>query len=206
MSKIKGWVAAIILGLSSAAQATVLLQDDFDHEAGGSTVHNYRGFSNFSVVRGSVDLIRSSPSLSCMGGQGSCLDMDGSSNYGGTLQSNTLFTLQAGTYNLSFSASGNQRTRGYDTLIASVGSVFSQSISLAFNAPHNIYDFTFSVLAPTTGYLSFSNTGNDNEGVILDNILFSFNSNNNNTVPEPASLALFGLGLGGMLLKRRRKA
>lgn len=202
MSKIKGLIATIILGLSSVAQATVLLQDDFDDEAGGSTVYNYRGFSNFSVVRGSVDLVRSSPSLSCMGGQGSCLDMDGSTFYGGTLQSNTLFKLQAGTYNLSFSVSGNQRTRGYDTLTASVGSVFSQSISLAFNAPHKIYDFTFSVLTPTTGYLSFSNTSYDNESVILDNILFS----SNNTVPEPASLALFGLGLGGMLLKRRRKA
>jgi len=60
-------------------------------------------------------------------------------------------------------------------------------------------DFTNYALSGFTGLKSFSIGSDSGNWVALDNIAV-------NAVPEPASLAILGLGLGALAIARRRKA
>ena len=99
--------------LFSTAQATVVLSDNFSSENGGATALNYTGFSNFTVVYGSVDLVHNGDGygISCFSGS-ACVDLDGSTSTGGFLNSND-FSVKAGQLvTLTAYVSGNQRSPG----------------------------------------------------------------------------------------------
>lgn len=104
--------AALVLSSTGAyAGVSVLLKDGFDAENGGQTGLNYTGFANWTVVSGTVDINADGDyGVRCVGGEGGCVDLDGSSNQGGFLVSRQTFDYAAGdTVLLSFQMSGNQR-------------------------------------------------------------------------------------------------
>lgn len=124
--------AAALLGGAAFAptNAAVVLSDNFDAENAGLVALNYTGFANFTVTGGSVDLVTSSVGIACLGGGGSCVDLDGSSNAGGTLTTAANYAFNAGDMvTLSIDLGGNQRGGASDEF--SFG--FNTSVATLFN-------------------------------------------------------------------------
>ena len=201
ITKMKNMLAvffAILLLLmgTQMAFAAPILQDDFNTENGGSGVLNYTGFANWTVSKGTVDLIGNDGFFDFYPGNGLYVDLDGTSGEAGLLSSKIIFA--PGSYVVSFDLGGSQR-EGYDdgnVVDITMGiSDFSTSITRNTNDPLQL--FTYNVTITTAGSLTFHNLGGDNVGAILDNVTVS-------AVPEPISLLLFGLGLVGLAGVRRK--
>jgi len=187
---------------SAGAHATVILQDNFDSEAGavGNSSLNYNSFSNWTVSNGTVDVVSNGGwGISCAGGSGKCVDLDGSTGDAGVLTSNIL-SLAAGTYTFSFDISGNQRGYGQDFMTMTLGGFLNQSFSLVSSDPWTTKTYNFTVSSATSDYIVFNHAGGDNVGIMLDNVSLTMTSN----VPEPSSMILFGLGLLGLGFARRK--
>jgi hypothetical protein len=231
-------IAALTLALATApANAAVVFSDNFNTENGGASQLNYRGFANFnSAGAGNVDLVAAPDfGITCAGGSGSCVDLDGSPGPG-FLRSIMSFAFNAGDFvRLSFDLSGNQRTGGSDSYFAGfdftsatfitdygrnffgsdvivspgtteVGSV-ALSASVASNSPFTTRSIFFT--AAEAGSLRFriGSSSLDNFGPILDNVTLTVDS----AVPETATWAMMLLGfaaIGGAMRSRRnmRKA
>ena len=86
------------------------------------------------------------------------------------------------------------------TFSLSTGDVINTTAPLLYgtNTPMTFFGFTSDVAI--TSY----NVNGPSQGVAFDNLMFT--SSPVNGVPEPASLALLGLGLAGLSLSRRKKA
>lgn len=182
---------------SFSLSAGVIFQDNFDSElAEGVSQTNYAGFANWTVNDGTVDLIATPNiwSLTCAGGVGKCVDLDGSNNSAGTLQSISL-TLDAGTYTLSFDISGSQRNSAADSVEVSLGGLLTESFSLSANDPWQTIVRNITLTSQTTSSLIFKHDGGDNIGILLDNV---------SLVPEPGTIALLGLGLFGLIGARKK--
>ncbi len=199
------------IALSAPSQAVVLLSDGFDAD-NATSVLNFSGLINWTVSDGTIDYIRSGDyGISCVGGSGGCLDMDGSSNNAGRITSRATFSLLPGvTYFVDAAISGNQRVSGSDEI--SFGFRDADTSNLIGSAtlsgiPHSSLfspiSFSFSSSNAHTARLFFEGAGGDNVGVILDNVLFRDSTTGN--LPEPGALALLGLGLAGIATSLRRK-
>lgn len=188
---------AVALGFGGTANAAIVLSDNFNSE---TQALNYTGFANWTVTAGSVDVIGSPPPFfDFYPGNGRYVDLDGSTNQAGTLTSNTTFG--PGNYTLSFSLGGSQRPDGANSVAVSLGSVPVAFITLNATDPLSTYTYTFNAL--TSGRLSFASlSGNDNQGLILDNVQLS------SGVPELSTWAMMLIGFAGLgaLSTRRRNA
>ena len=190
--------------LSLGANAGVIFIDDFNTEAGaaGASSLNYTGFSNWTVSGGTVDVVANTNGwgITCAGGNGKCVDLDGSTGNAGILTS-SLLSLGAGTYSLSFDISGNQRRGAADSFTLALGGYLNESFNLSAAAPWQTVTRTFTVLGDTANNIIFNHAGGDNIGIMLDNVSLS-----KVDVPEPGTIALLGLGLIGLGFARRRQA
>ncbi len=179
-----------------SAQATTIFQDNFDTENGGVGVLNYNSFSKWSVFDGTVDLVGNG-FYDFFPGNGLYVDLDGSTSNAGVLQSKYSFT--AGTYELSFYLGGS--TRGDTNVVTVTLGDWSQVFTVSTGDGLVLKNFTLTT--SSSGALSFSNSGGDNLGAILDNVTVATSQN---LVPEPGTMVLFGTGIIGLAAFGRRKA
>lgn len=200
--KIKQLVSLCAATLFSVgANAGIIFQDNFDAEAGAAnaSILNYTAFTNWTVSDGSVDVVANSNGwgITCAGGSGKCVDLDGSTGNAGILTS-SLLSLAAGTYNLSFDISGNQRNGSADSFTLALGGFLNESFNLSASAPWQTVTRSFTVSSNTANSIVFNHAGGDNIGIMLDNVSLS-----KTDVPAPGTLVLFGLGLIGLGFARR---
>jgi hypothetical protein len=202
--QVLGLVSTLLVGFAAPAKADPVFFDDFEGVTSGGTILNWNGGTNWDVIWGTVDLVQSGDGfgITCAGGTGYCVDMDGSSGNAGDIVSLNLGPLAAGTYQFSYSLSGNQRQLGFaDSVVASIEfGVMAWTHTLPFNAGWQTFTQEFTLTSVTNPvYIYFGASGGDNIGMLLDNVQLSAVS-----VPEPASLSLMLMGFAGVFGARAR--
>lgn len=154
-----------------------LFSENFDNENKGKGQANYRGFTNWRVTRGEVDLIGNGY-FDHQSGNGLYVDMDGSkaswsgATVAGRLTSKKPLTLLPGTYILKFDLAGHPY-QGPNTVIVKLADVYRADFTLKRQIPDTgfkTYTRTIKVEKPTTGNLIFEHRGGDFSGLLLDNV------------------------------------
>ena len=207
-------VALLVLGVSaheaSALTIPIPYFDDFDSI---TTSQLNTAPTGWTTVFGTVDSIKSGDSygITCFGGSGGCVDLDGSTNVAGPLITSGTFNLAAGhTYRLSAEISGNQRGAVPNNLIFGFANTFNVPLAaqtilgIASTSSFTLYSVLFT---PTTAVsvevFFYDILGTDNQGPILDDV-----SVTDTAVPLPAAawLMLSGLAALGAVARRRISA
>lgn len=192
--------ATMVVAVAIPASATVLFFDDFQSDTPGL---NKPVLNNWTVIP-TIDLIADPNGYGIVGKSGlsgeQYVDLDGSTANAGGLESIATFDLTLGQeYRLSFWASGNQRTNTSDTVDFGVGATFTDSLTLQSNDPWTLYSFDFVGDGSTGAKIFFDHYGGDNVGILLDDVKLE-------AVPEPATLAILGLGAAAVARRKRRQA
>lgn len=209
-------VLAFVASLAtSQAGATVLLNDTFDSENGGSGRGVWNGFANFTAA--DIDLL--GPGFfgnlcEAAGHNNLCVDMEGNGN--GSLTTKTAYAFGTGTAGIQFDLAGDQRTGLHNTITVSLVTpaaqvLFSEQFGLEDPAPFQTISRSVNIAAPTTAFLRFESGGPaDSFGLLLDNVVLSAEAASSAdpppgaTVPEPAGVLLIAAGLFGAAVARRR--
>jgi len=209
---------AFTVGITGAWGSTTVFSDNFDSyligdPASGGTLPgwdvpnslNWKGAGGWYVSAGSVDLIGTGTaygggtvsSWDLIHGNGLYIDLDGTTNQGGTLAHD--LSLQAGKYVLTFDLAGNQRISTPDlvTIHVSVGTFVDQVITRNMTDPFTTYSIPFTLPGASTITFSFANAGGDNQGALLDRVSVS-------AVPIPGAIWLLGSGLVALIGARRK--
>jgi hypothetical protein len=195
---------AALLAAAAPAKAVVLLNDDFNAENGGAGQLNYFGLTNWTVDKGTVDLIGQGTRWNFFPGNGLYLDMDGSGIDSGGITSRSAFALGPGSYTLSFMLGGSQRG-DTNTVRVALGTAFSEDFTLASNAALTSFTRTITVASAGLARLSFTQLDRrDNRGLILDNVRLA-SAEPARDITEPATLALIATALLLLAGLRRRE-
>ena len=199
-------LAASVASLFSvSAQAAPVFSDNFDSYAADQLNWVAPVSSGWVITNGMVDIIGNGGSFDFLPGNGSYVDLDGSSSRSGQL-SHTVNLVAGHTYSLSFDLAGSQRgtTEMVDVKFGTTMEQFTLSSGDGFS--HHTMKFT----ALSSGLATFEYRNNqfgtnivNNEGnhigALLDNVAVT-------SGPEPESYAMFmaGLGLMGFIARRRK--
>jgi hypothetical protein len=191
------------LALAVPAQAAVVFFDDFDTENGGVPTLNHGSFANWTVSAGAVDLIGNG-SFDAFPGNGLYVDTAGSIGASGTLASVASFA--AGAYTLTLVLGGPIYGSSSSQVTVTLGDL-SETFTLTGLAVSTIMR---SVTLAAAGLLTIADGGttlnNANIGSTLFLVQLESRGADPAEIPAPAALALFGLGLAGLIAVRRRHA
>jgi len=197
MKSLIGALAIAFAGVGSAQAATTLFSDNFDSEALGLST----ALDNWTVTDGTVDVI--GPGLfDIYPGNGNYLDLDGSTGNGARIETAAFAFTKGQSYTLNFKLGGNNGSP------QAINFGFADFLgSLVPPAMGTLQDLTFTFTALSSGMstLFFEDTGNDNQGAILDNIVLTA-GDAPATVPVPAGGVLLVSALGLLGALRRRAA
>jgi hypothetical protein len=194
-------VAALLLG-SSLTHAATIFSDNFDTYVPDQLNWVPPGSSGWTVIDGTIDLHGAGGSYDVLPGNGSYVDLDGSSLDSG-LFSTSLNLIGGEMYRLSFDLGGSQRGNRSETVEVNFGSTTS---SYVINVTDSFSTYTLEFTPGSDGAysLSYLNVGGDNRGAFLDNVSVSSGPVPASSVPEPATYAMLLSGLGIMGLMARR--
>jgi hypothetical protein len=197
-----------LLWSANAASGAIVFSENFNAENGGVEQLNYDSFAQFDVVdgTGTVDLIGNGGTFDFLPGNGLYVDLDGTTNDSGLLISSVPISLGPGTYSLSFDLAGSQRGTSETAAISFSfpPGLITDTITLPTDQGFTTFSYSFTVLVPTTGVLSFQGAGGDNVGLLLDDIVIE-SVVSNGAIPEPSTLTIFSLGGIGLALGSLRR-
>lgn len=214
---IRNLTALALASLPFVANAGLLFSDNFDQEKIGTPS---AGLSQWNITDKSVDVIGSGslvglPMIQYRGDR--FLDMDGTSlgHSNGSIITKNAMSLLAGqkvtvSYDLNLSEFAPRNSdNGISMQLFSVDDSHKFKLLLNKNdkvtqPSHNWTHESYTFDAPSNldhVYLRFSGTGKqDWAGMYLDNVNVTAQA-----VPEPASLAVLGVGLFGLARRRAKK-
>ncbi len=200
--KIAKITIALLLSLGSTLSQAAVFTEDFNGFTADQLNWNPAGANGWVVgptANDTVDLIGQGGSFDLLPGNGSYVDLDGSTNSSGVLRN--FVKLIAGTqYTLSFWLAGNQRAdQGTESVNVHFGGV-DQTFNLkSYLDPFKTFSLIYTPTVTDTSSFGFTTNSNDNVCALLDNVSVT-------AVPEPETYALMlaGLGLIGFSARRRK--
>jgi len=184
---------SLLLGCAGSGWARLISSDYSDSES---------GFANWMVGHGTADLFRykglGGPHWDLQPGKGLYLDTGGSTGDAGKTTSLVL-ELRPGKYVLSCDYLGNPKGAGWDGILGQVGggSLLNGHVSAFKNVACTPVGPTFGVPSATLASISLEGFGDDNVGLLLDNVAVSM-------IPTPGGILLVGVGAGLVGWLRRR--
>lgn len=186
-------LASTLLCLGAGAQAATVFSDNFDTNATGHDATP----AGWTVNSGTVDILGAGFN-DYLPGSGAYINLGGSAGDIRVLSHS--FAAVAGTrYTLNFDLAGNHRNDAFDLVAVLFGTTLGM-YSLAKDAGWTHYSLDYTPLFSGTRYVRFAAWGNDNQGMLLDNVSVT------TPVPEPETYAMIlaGLGIIGLMARRRR--
>jgi hypothetical protein len=156
--------------LSFVPVGSLVFMDTFTGENGGAGEFNYTGFANWTVTRGAVDLQRQSD----FGyGPGLFVDLDGSTDAAGRLESKAAFDLAPGVYELRFRLGHTDSSGQTNVMTVSFGGLFSEQFTRSNTTPGAFEEIVrrVTVTAPVSARLAFDHEGADFYGLTIDDVL-----------------------------------
>jgi hypothetical protein len=190
---------------NAAAAPVPFFTEDFETGPSSSAL-NAPTVGQFNVTLGTVDYIRTPNGFgiaSCGAGGSGCVDLAGTSNEAASRIATAVLNFQPGSYVLTFDISGNQR----DTLSDSIRVLIPGLLGPITESRNGALGFTtltysFVVAIATNASIIFEGlTGEDNIGVLLDNIRVTFDAA---PVPLPGAMPLLMAGIAGLAFASRR--
>jgi len=212
-----GLIGALALVLSfapSTAQAETITPVFFDGFEGDVGDVLDSSLAKWNVTAGSVDVLSAGNLCGNAGHYSNCVDLDGTGDMAGTIETKQAFSVSPGTYRLSFDLAGaNRKWSGsvFNTVVVSFGSYFSQALTPYQWAPFETYTYDIEVADVNSTKIGFSHGGSDWIGLLLDNVSLSkvtFDEPPTEVIrtPEPGAFEVIALLVGLAVFRFRKTA
>ena len=188
--------AALALGSPLTQGAAPIFSDNFDSYPADQLNWAPSTSSGWTVSsNGTVDIIGIGGIYDFIPGNGSYVDLDGTSSSSGLLSHNVNLAGDTN-YVLSFDLAGSHRG-SVETVNVNFGST-TASYSLNSADPFSTFKLNFAPSSDGPYSFSYQNMGGDNVGALLDNVSVL-------AVPESETYAMLLAGLGFTVFIARRK-
>ena len=188
-------VASLLLG-SSLTHAATIFSDNFDSYLADQYEWIPSASTGWTVTGGSVDLHGAGGGNDRLPGNGSYVDLDGSTFSSGMF-ANSVNLTSGTTYVLSFDLAGPQLGFRSEIVDVNFGSATGSYI-ISSTDPFSTYTLSFTPTSSGSYGFSYQNFGGDNRGAFLDNVSVSSVGDAVSPIPEPETYTMLLTGLAVM--------